>query len=355
MALLQLIRMRAGQRANSQPHYLLATIGTNMKSLWTRRQAIARVYAGAAAAIAGPVLAQSPYPNRPIKLIVGFPAGSGTDLVFRTAAIEASKKLGQPVFIENKPGASSVLAFLAMKAAAPDGYTIGAVNAALWRQPVLEDVSYDPIKDFTYIVNLAENIFSVVVPDSSPLKTWAELLAWGRANPKKVSFGATPGLRQSAHVFMLEVMKREGVDWQAVGYNASPLKDLLGGELTFSVEPVAGASAMVQSGKARFLAIVSDRRMPRWPDVPTFKELGYPLVIDSPVGLGGPAGMQPHHVNVVHDAFKFAIEQPSVVQHFEKTDSRARYMSTAELNRYVIHAEVEQRELLTRYGFAKKR
>ena len=81
----------------------------------------------------------------------------------------------------------------------------------------------------------------------------------------------------------------------------------------------------------------------------------YRTIIDSPVGLGGPAGMQPHHVNVVHDAFKFAIEQPSMIQHFERTDSRARYMSTAEIGRYVIHAEGEQRELLTRYGFAKKR
>jgi tripartite-type tricarboxylate transporter receptor subunit TctC len=328
---------------------------TNMKSHWTRRQAIAQVCAGAASAIAGPALAQSAYPNRPIKLIVGFPPGSAADLVFRTAAIEASKKLGQPVVIENKPGAASVLGFLGIKAAAPDGYTIGAINAGLWRQPVLEDVSYDPIKDFTYIVNLAENIFSVVVSDSSPLKTWGDLLAWGRANQKRVSFGVTPGLRQSAHVFMLEVMKREGVDWQAVGYNASPLKDLLGGELTFSVEPVAGASAMVQSGKARFLAVISEQRIPRWADVPTFKELGYPLAIDSPVGLGGPAGMPPHVVKVLHDAFKFAIEQPSMIQHFERTDSRARYMSTAELGRYVIHAEGEQRELLTRYGFAKKR
>jgi tripartite-type tricarboxylate transporter receptor subunit TctC len=328
---------------------------TNMKSYWTRRQAVARVCAGTAALIAGPAFAQTAYPTRPIKLIVGFPAGSGADLVFRTAAIEAEKKLGQPIVVENKPGAASVIAFLALKAAAPDGYTIGGINAALWRQPVLEDVPYDPIKDFTYIVSLAENIFSIVVPDGSPFRTWADLLAWGRANPGKVTFGVTPGLRQSAHVFMLEVMKREGVDWLPVGYNASPLRDLLGGELTFSVEIVAGASAMVQSGKARFLAVVSDQRMHRWPNVPTFKELGYPLVIDSPVGLGGPIGMQPHHVKVLHDAFRFAIEQPSMVQHFEKTDSRARYMSTAELSRYVVQAEVEQRELLTRYGFAKKR
>lgn len=328
-----------------------------MRQVRTRRQALSTLCAGAAAIIGVPAFGQSSYPNRPIKLIVGFPPGGVTDIVFRTAAIEASKKLGQPIVIENKAGAAGVPAYLALKAAAPDGYTIGGVNAALWRQPVLEDVSYDPLKDFTYIVNIAETVFSVVVAGDSPFNTWGDLLAWGRANPKKVNFGAAPGLRQSAHVFMLEVMKKESVEWQAVGHSGGSggLNDVMGGHLTFSVEPIIAASALARSGKVRFLAAISDHRMKGWPDVPTFKELGYDLTIDSPIGLGGPAGMPPQIVQMLHDAFKFAIEQPSMVQLFDRTDSRARYMSTADLNRYVIRSEVEQRELLTRYGFAKKR
>ena len=328
-----------------------------MNQGWTRRQALITACAGTAVAFAGPAMAQSAYPNRPIKLIIGFPPGGVTDILFRTAAVEVGKKLGQPLVIENKPGAAGVPAYLAIKAAVPDGYTIGGVNAALWRQPVLEDVSYDPLKDFTYIVNIGETVFTVVVAGDSPFKTWAELLAWGRANPQKVSFGASPGLRQSAHVFMLEVMKREGLDWQAVGHSGGSggLNDVMGGHLTFSVEPVLSASALAKAGKVRFLAIISDQRMKGWPEVPTFKELGYTLTIDSPIGVGGPAGLPPQIVQTLHDAFKFAIEQPSMTALFERTDSNARYMSTADLNRYVVRSEVEQRELLTRYGFAKKR
>lgn len=328
-----------------------------MKVHWTRRQALTTLCASAAASLAAPVLAQKAYPERVIKLIVGFPAGTITDTIFRTAAVEMARKLGQPVIVDNKPGAAGVPAYLAVKAAAPDGYTIGGINAAVWRQPVLEEVSYDPLRDFTYIANVGEFVFSVVVTASSPFKTWADLLAWGKENPQKVSFGAAPGLRQSAHIFMLEVMQREGVAWQPVPYSGSPaaLNDVMAGHLTFSVDPVASAAGLVQSGKMRYLAVISDQRLKGWPDVPTFKELGYPLAIDSPIGVAGPAGMPPHVVQILQDAFKYAIEQPSMVQLFERTNSRARYMSSQELNRFVVKSEGDQRELLTRYGFARKR
>jgi tripartite-type tricarboxylate transporter receptor subunit TctC len=329
-------------------------MGDTMRRGWSRRG----VLGTAAAVLAAPALRaqQAAYPTRPIKLIVGYPAGGFTDIVMRGAAVEAEKKLGQPLVIENRPGAAGVPSFIAIRNAAPDGHTIGAVNTALWRQPVLEDVAYDPIKDFTYILNMVDNVFAVTVTADSPFKTWGELLAWGRANAQKVTYAVPPGLGQSAHLFMEEVAAREKVAWQAVPYkgSAESVTALLGGHVTFSVDTVIGTNAMVQGGKARYLAIASGQRLPRHPQVPTMRDLGYAIAIDSPTGLGGPAGIPPSTVKALHDAFKFALEQPAMVALLDRSDQRARYMSTEDYRHFVAQSNVEQRELLTRYGFAKK-
>ena len=321
---------------------------------WTRRQATLAM----ASVVAAPsVLAQARFPSRPVRLIIGFPAGGITDIVMRAAAIEAEKKLGQPVVVENRPGAAGVPAYLAMKAAAPDGHTIGGVNPALWRQPVFEDVAYDPLKDFTYILNMVDNIFAVVVSAESPFRTWSELLAFGRANPQKMNYGAPPGLGQSAHLFMEEVTAREKLSWQAIGYKGSSdsVSALLGGHITFAVDTVISTSAFVRSGKARYLAVASSQRMKSWPDVPTMQDLGYQLTIDSPIGLGGPAGIPPEIVRALHDAFKFALEQPAMLALLDKSDQAPRYMNTQDFRKFVEQSAVEQRALLTKYGMAKKR
>ena len=326
------------------------------RSCWTRREILLAAAAAAAGAVPS-AFSQGGYPDRPIKLIIGFPAGGITDIVMRAAAVGAEKKLGQSIVIENRPGAAGVVAYLAMKNARPDGYTIGGVNPALWRQPVFEDVGYDPIKDFTYILNMVDNVFAVVVPADSPFKTWPELLAWGRANPTKVFYGAPPGLGQSAHMFIEEVTAREKTAWQAVPFKGSSesVNALLGGQLTFAVDTVISTSAFVRSGKARYLAIAYEHRMKSWPDVPTMKDLGYPLTIDSPIGLGGPAGLPADIVRTLQDAFKFAMEQPDFLTLLDKSDQAPRYMNTADFNKFVRRSAVEQRDLLIKYGMAGKR
>lgn len=325
---------------------------------WTRRRLLTAA-TGSAALLAAPWARgqQAAYPSRPIKLIVGYPAGGFTDIVMRVSAVEAEKRLGQSIVVENRPGAAGVTSFLAIKNAAPDGYTIGAVNTALWRQPVLEDVSYEPLKDFTYIVNMVDNVFAVVVLADSPFKTWADLLAWGRANQAKTSYATPPGLGQSAHLFMEEVAAREKVTWQPVPFrgSAESVTALLGGHVTFGVDTVIGTGAMVRGGKVRYLAVASDQRMKSYPQVPTMKDLGYDLSIDSPTGLAGPAGMQPEVVKAIHDAFKYALEQPAVLAALDKADQRPRYMPTDEYRKWVAQSAVDQRDLLTRFGFAKKR
>ena len=326
-------------------------------SLLRRRSVLAAAASTAALLSAGPSFGQAKYPSRPVRLIIGFPAGGITDIVMRTAAVEAEKKLGQPVVVENKPGAAGVPAYLAIKAATPDGYVIGGVNPALWRQPVFEEVAYDPIKDFSYILNMVDNIFAVVVSADSPFKTWDDLLAYGKVNPNKVSYGAPPGLGQSAHIFMEEVTSKEKLAWQAIGYKGSSesVTALLGGHITFAVDTVISTSSFVRAGKARYLAVASNTGMKSWPNVPTMKDLGYQVTIDSPIGLAGPAGLSSDIVRTLQDAFKFSLESPAMLALLDRSDQRPRYMDTAEFTRFVGRSAIEQRELLTKYGMAKKR
>lgn len=323
---------------------------------WSRRRVLSAATGLATVNLAMPSLAQS-YPNRPVKVIVGNPPGGINDTVMRAAAIDAEKKLGQPIIIDNKPGAAGVVSFLSAKNAAPDGYTIVLTTPPLWRQPIFEDVSYDPIKDFTYIINFAESVFAIVVRQDSPFKTWADVLAYGRANPTGVSYGAPPGTNQTGHILMEGVARKERMQWEPVGFKGSSesVTALLGGHIAFSMEPVVGVSAMLRSGKARALAVATTNRLKSWPDVPSFKDLGYPVTVESPTGLAGPAHMAPSIVKTLHDAFKFALDQPTLNAVLSQSDQVPRYMSSAEYTSYVARAAVEQRDLLVSYGMAKKR
>jgi len=323
--------------------------------MWPRRRVLTAAVGLTAASLASPSFAQG-YPNRPIKLIVGNPPGGINDTIMRAAAVDAEKKLGQPVIIENKPGAAGVISFLALKIAQPDGYTIGVTTPPLWRQPVLEDVTYDPLKDFTFIINVAESIFAIVVRQDSPFKTWADVVAYGRAHPDAVSFGVPPGVNQTGHILMEGITRKEHLKWVPVGYKGSSesVTDLMGGQIQFSMEPVVGVSALVKSGKARFLAVARPNRLKSWPDVPSFADLGYPVTVESPTGIAGPAHMPADVVKTLHDAFKFALEQPRVLSVLSQSDQTPRYMSSDDYTNYAVRAAQKERDLLVEYGMAKK-
>ena len=304
----------------------------------------------------GILQAQDRYPSKPIKLIISSPAGSTFDSIGRAASVEAEKKLGQPIVLEYRSGAGGTPAFVQAKNAAPDGYTLVIMSLSTVRQPLLENVGYDGVKDFTWIASLAEINFGVVVQADSPFKTWADLLAYGKANPQKVSYGAPSGLGNSAHIFVSEVTAKEKLDWTAVPFRASNdcMTALLGGQLTFSVDTLISAAPMERAGKVRFLAMATNIRVRAWPDVPTMRDLGYSVSIESPIGIGGPAGMNAQVVQAVQDAYKFATEQPSFVALLEKSTQRPWYMNAVDFRKFADRAEREQRELLTKYGLAKK-
>lgn len=320
-----------------------------------------RTFLGAAAAgglaLGGlPAWTQTGYPSKPIKLLNSSPPGSSFDTIGRGACMEAEKKLGQPIVTEYRSGAGGTPAFVAAKNAPSDGYTLVVLSLSTIRQPIQQDVGYEGVKDFSWIASLAEINFGIVVPADSPFKTWKDLLAFSRANPQKVSYGCPSGLGNSAHLFGSEIAGREKVEWLPIPFRASNdcMIALLAGQLTFSIDTLISAAPQEKSGKVRMLALATAQRSKLWPDVPTTRELGYDLVIESPVGIGGPAGMSPQVVQTLQDAFKFASEQPSFVQLLERGALRPWYMSAADFWNFAERAEREQRVLLAKYGYAKK-
>ena len=157
----------------------------------------------AAAALAAPALtaqAQS-FPVRPIKLLVAFPAGGPTDITMRSLADGASKILGQPVIVENKPGAGGSLPAQALQSAQPDGYTLAQIPQSVFRLPYTTRINWDPVKDLSYVINVTGYAFGLVVPADSPIKSWTHFVAWAKANPGKLSFGST-GTMTSPHLTM---------------------------------------------------------------------------------------------------------------------------------------------------------
>lgn len=191
-----------------------------------------------AAALAVPLLgplgaaqAQS-FPTRPIKLIVAFPAGGPTDITMRVLADNASKILGQPVIVENKPGAGGTLPALQLQTSAADGYTVGQIPLGVFRLPYTTKISWDPVKDISYVLNVTGYAFGLVVPTDSPLKTWTHFVAWAKANPGKLSYGST-GTMTSPHLTMELIAQKLGLELLHVPYKGSAdlQQSILGGNI----------------------------------------------------------------------------------------------------------------------------
>jgi len=300
--------------------------------------------------------ADDKFPSKAIKVLVGFPPGGAIDLIMRGVALEASKKLGQPLMIENRSGASGALAYTALKNSVPDGYTIAPVTITAFRAPVLEDVSFDPLQDFQYLAGITDIPFGVVVKDDSPFKTWKDLLAWGRANPTQMMYGAAAGLGNTSHLFVEEVASKENLKWTPIPFRGTTdcIQALLGGQIVFTVDTIAGTAALVKGGKLRILAVATDSRLPSWPQIPTMRELGSSISVNNLWGMAGPKGLDPQVASTLEAAFKFAMEQPSVISLLQGVEQKPLYTDAKSFRAFAEKSVKEQKEVLTKYGFAKK-
>lgn len=254
--------------------------------------------------------AQDSYPSRPIKLLVGFAAGGATDTTFRKLGELAAKQLGQPIIVEDRPGAGATLAPSTMaKTEAPDGYTVAAATAGLLRYPYMQKVDWDPIKDFTWITGLGGYTFVLAVNADSPLKTAADFVAYAKKNPDVLTV-ATAGAGTTMHLLAEALAGMADVKITHVGYKGSSeaVTAVLGGHTMSTVDAIGTILPYVESGKMRVLLSFDPQPVASLPGVPTAKGLGYDLVYPAPYGLVGPRGMPPAIVDRLYKAFKAAAD-----------------------------------------------
>jgi tripartite-type tricarboxylate transporter receptor subunit TctC len=307
-----------------------------------------RFILGAAALAFATAASAQPFPSKPVTMIVPWPAGGSTDITMRALAEATGKYLGQPVIVENKPGAAGTLGAGAMLNAKPDGYTVTQIPISVFRLPHIEKTPYDPLTDLTYILGISGYTFGVVVRTEAPWKTWAEFVAFAKANPDKISYG-TPGANTSLHITMEEIGFKQGIQWVHVPHkgNAPAMAALLGGHID-SVADSTGWGPHVNAGKMRLLVTWGENRTKRWPDVPTLKELGFGIVSNSPYGLAGPKGMDPRIVKALHDAFKKGAEDAIHTSMLEKYDQDLWYVATEEYARYARETFVAEKATMDR-------
>lgn len=289
------------------------------------------------------------FPSKPITLICPWPAGGGTDIHLRKLSEIASKHLGQPVVVENRPGGSGMNGPATMaKTARPDGYTISQLAITAFRVPHMQKVDWDPIRDFSYILGVAGYTFGIVVKADSPFKSFNDLVAYARDNPGKLSY-ATPGTGTSLHLAMEEIGARTGVKFLHIPFKgyADGATALLGGHVMIQVDST-GWARQVDAGLLRLLATLGDKRT-RW-NVPTVKELGVDTVSNSPYGLVGPKGMSPQVVKVLHDAFKAAMDDPEHLKTLQLLDQAYWYKSTDDYAKWAAEALKTERATIERVG-----
>ena len=306
------------------------------------------------AVLALPALAQGQFPSRPIKLICPWPAGGATDAVMRAIAESAGKALGGQMIVENKAGASGMLGPNELVKAAPDGYTLSQLTIGVARLPHMQKMQFDPLKDFTYILNMTGYTFGLVVKADSPIKSVKDLVEFAKANPGRFTYGS-PGQGTTPHLAVEEFADKAGIKLQHVPFKgfADGMQAMLGGH-TMAHSDSTGWSGHVDGGTARLLATYGAKRTKKWSSVPTLNELGYDTISESPFGIGAPRGLDAAITRRLHDAFRKTLEDPAVLAAFEKFDQSVIYMNTADYEKFIQEQYVKEKALIDRLGLAMK-
>jgi tripartite-type tricarboxylate transporter receptor subunit TctC len=311
--------------------------------------------AAAAATLAGPAAlrAQGAWPSQPVRLLIAFPAGGPTDITMRALAENAAKLLGQPVVVENRPGAGGTLPAQAMQQSRPDGHTLAQIPLGVFRLPYTTRITWDPVKDLTYILGITGYAFGIVVPTESPIRDFAGFINWAKANPGKLSYGST-GVLTSPHLTMEDIAQRTGIELNHIPFKGSAdmMQAILGGQIMAAADST-GFAPHVASGRLRVLVTWGDKRLPKFPDVPTLTEVGIPIVQASPYGLGGPRGMDPALVRRIHDAFKQAMEMPSHVEVLARYDQTLLHMSPEQYTRFAEETFRREKALVDKLGLSR--
>jgi tripartite-type tricarboxylate transporter receptor subunit TctC len=298
-------------------------------------------------------LAQEPFPNRPIVLWVPWAAGGATDQTLRQLAEGASQRLGQRVIVENRGGAGGTLVMPTLTRAAADGYTLAQLPQTALRAPYLQKVSWDPIRDTTPILQLSGVTFGMLSHPGSGVKTLDDMFAYARSHPSALTV-ATNGVGTTPHLVMDELMARKGLTYVHVPYKGSgeQLLAVASGQVVIGIGST-GFAPFVDNGSLRLLCTMSEQRSARWPTVPTLRELGHGIVAMSPYGLVAPRGLPPPVLQVLHDAFKAALHDPSHIAELAKYDQTVSYLGPSDYGRSLREAYVQEGRNVERLGLAR--
>ena len=304
--------------------------------------------------IPGFVSAQEKYPTKPINFIIGYPAGGTTDVCARPLVAAAGKILGQPVIVVNKPGGASVVAVATLKNEKPDGYTIGILPSGAVLSQHMRKVPYDSAKDFTPIVQYAVYLYGLVVKPDSPWKTFKEFIDYAKANPGKIRYStAGPGTPQ--HLVMERLARKEKIKWTHIPFEGGPpaIANLLGGHVEASSQTTEWKKN-VEAGTLRLLAVYGEKRMIDFPNVPTLLELGYNITAPSLICVVGPKGLSPQIVEILHGAFKKAMEDPDFIKMGRQLDQPVIYRGPQELGKHLVEMNEEVGSLIGSLGLRKE-
>jgi len=286
------------------------------------------------------VAAADTYPSRPVRLIVPFPPGGTTDIVARVVSQEILPNFGEVMVVENRAGAGGVIGATDTAKAVPDGYNLGvATVSTVATAPVMQpNVPYNPITDFTPIINIAATPNVITVNPAFPARDFNGFIAELKKNPGKYSYAST-GTGSITHMQMELFMAQTGVSMVHVPYKgAGPaLVDEVGGHVLVMLDNLPSSLPFIQEGKLIAIVVAAEQRVPALPNVPTLKEVGLPKVNRMAFyGIYGPKGLPPDVVAKVHDAVKKTLDEPRVRAKIEQTGSVVLGNTPAEFAQQIV-------------------
>jgi len=281
-----------------------------------RREFLHLAWGGAALSMVSRIAVADTYPSRPVRLIVGFPAGYATDIVARLVAQSLSEGLGQQVFVENHPGAATNIAVQEVVNATPDGYTLlamtvtNAVNAMLYKS-----LRFDIVHDIAPIAATFRSPNVLVVTPSLPAKTLPEFIAYAKVNPGKINYASAGyGTAPNVNAELFKIMA--GVDLVHVPYSGSFVPDLLSGQVQCAFPPIPLAIANIRAGKLRALAVTSAMRSDTLPDVPTVAEFVPGFEASIWHGIGAPKNTPATIINKLNHQINAVLADPKIKERF---------------------------------------
>jgi tripartite-type tricarboxylate transporter receptor subunit TctC len=295
--------------------------------------------------------AAAAYPERPVKIVVPYPAGGGSDALARMIAKKLGDDWGQPIVIDNKPGADTQIGNSAVATAAPDGYTLLLIATTFtMHKNMVASLPYDPMKDFVPIAGIGVYPYWLVVPTDFPAKTAADLIAYAKKNPGKLNHAVSSG----GQYVLAELMKRgAGIDAVGVRYKggSEAVRGILGGDVQYHLDQPGTFKSLIDSGKLRVLAQTGDKRSPAAPDAPTFAEAGLAGgEVTSWLGLAAPKGTPQQIVEFINASVRKALDSPDVKQQLEQLIAVPMPMSVSQFDAFVRKESERYEQTIKKYG-----